>query len=76
MPATLVDKQEPQEEWIVNGPSVDPYRVQAALDALIQIEAEKVPQTYCDGCLKPCRTGPGGLCRACHRLEHSERYED
>jgi len=60
----------------VNNPSVDPYRVQAALDALIQIEAEKVPQTYCDMCLKPCRVGPGGLCRMCHKLEYEERDYD
>lgn len=71
MPTSLADQQEPKE-WSMNSISVDPYSVQAALDALVQIEAEKTPRTYCDMCLKPCRTGPGGLCRACHRLEHSE----
>lgn len=74
-PTTLVDQQK-SEESRMNYPSADPYSVQAALDALLQIQAEQQPKIqYCDRCLKPCRVGPGYLCRSCHRLEHSEREE-
>lgn len=67
-----------QEDWVmINNPSVDPYSVQAALDALLQMEAETshLRRSYCDMCLKPCRTGLGGLCRACKELEYGERHD-
>lgn len=51
--------------------SVDPNIVR---EALLELEREERElngrQDYCDMCLKPCRVGPGNLCKSCHKLEY------